>query len=326
MSALHEVERIASHRTIDVIEAPIWDCQAAAFLIHGRWPVVVSLQTTFAIWLESHPEMTANASWMREYAMPIMDLERWILQKAHAIRSISRAIMLDIEAKYGFIFDKNKIVISPLGLWSSSAQSDADSCKNDGAAEILFVGRLEARKGIDVLLAAIPKVLEHHPNTRFRIVGDNSIPIPGEEKTYKEEFFTKYSDLVADGIVVFEGKISDEELLNAYHRCDVFVSPSRYESFGLIFLEAMRESKPVIGCSVGGMPEIIIHQETGFLVPPGDQFELATAISLLASNRNLCNEMGKKGLALFNRKFTAMQMAKGSMPIYEKASCFYSRL
>jgi len=313
-TALGEVRRIGSHHRIDVVETPIWDCQGAAFLLEGRWPLVVSLQTSLRFWLEGHPELEADRRWMDGFGTPMLALERELMQKANAVRSISAAIRRDIEAAYDFRFDDDQVVVSPLGL--------ADPGRPEGAAAaegtmILFVGRLEHRKGIDVLLDAIPLVLREAPELTFRIVGDDSLPGP-KRQTYRTAFEQSEAGRAAGARVRFEGKVDDAALNRAYAECDIFLSPSRYESFGLVFLEAMRQGKPVIGCDIGGMPEIIAP-ETGLVVPPGDAEALAAAILRLARDPALRQAMGAAGRALFEAKFTDRRMAENSLPLYDLA-------
>jgi glycogen(starch) synthase len=75
--------------------------------------------------------------------------------------------------------------------------------------------------------------------------------------------------------VIFAGEVADSELEAQLERCEVFVAPSRYESFGLVFLEAMMFGKAVVGCRAGGMMEVIDEGVTGLLAEPGDSNSLA---------------------------------------------------
>ena len=79
-----------------------------------------------------------------------------------------------------------------------------------------------------------------------------------------------------------------------YENCDVFVAPSRYESFGIIYLEAMKFSKPVIACDSGGTPGVVSDGKTGILVKPGDFYTLAMAVIKLSNNPVLRKKM-KRG-------------------------------
>ena len=312
-TALGEVIRIAGHHPVDVVETPIWDCQGAAFLLEGRWPLVVSLQTSLRFWLEGHPELLEDKRWMDGFGTPMLALEKELMEKANAVRSISSAIRRDIEKAYDFRFAEEQVVVSPLGLADLGKPAEH---KNDRTT-VLFVGRLEHRKGIDVLLEAIPLVLREAPDLAFRIIGDDSIPGPGK-KTYRAAFEKSEAGRAVAGNVRFEGKVDEAALNRAYAECDIFLSPSRYESFGLVFLEAMRQGKPVIGCDIGGMPEIIAP-DTGLLVPPGDARTLAAAILKLARDPALRQAMGTAGRSRFEAAFTDRVMAGNSLPLYALA-------
>lgn len=314
-TALEEVCRIASHRKIDVIEAPIWDCEGIAFLIDGRWPLVTSLQTTLYFWLDSHPDNRKDTSWMHNFGNPMLELEKKIMLESDAIRSISRSIAKEIESAYEIKFQEESIKILPLGL---KDKYETRLQEKKEWIEILFVGRLELRKGIDVLLESIPNILKSELKICFRLIGDDAI-LDSDGYSFKEKFLRKYSKESWINQVKFEGRVDQKTLLNAYSTCDVFVAPSRFESFGLVFLEAMRASKAVIGCNAGGMPEIIVDEINGLLVSPGDSADLTTAIMRLISDKKLREKLGLAGKQIFNEKFTSNIMAAGSMDLYKMA-------
>jgi glycogen(starch) synthase len=313
--ALEETQRIASHRTIDVVEAPIWDCEGAAFLLDGRWPLVTSLHTTLHFWIESHPEKKSDREWQRDFGTPMVALERELMTRAHAVRANSRAIIAEIEKAYGLRFDMDKTRVVAHGMAPRGVPVPGEPSTQP---EVLFVGRLEPRKGIDVLMAAIPEVLQAAPQVRFRIVGDDSLPGPGG-KTYKAGFLAEYGRYDWIGNVEFTGRVGDAELDAAYARCDLFVAPSRFESFGLVFVEAMRAGKAVIGCRAGGMPEVVTDEVNGLLVEPGDAAGLARAILRLVQDPALRASMGAAGYRLFADKFSAARMAQDSDSLYRLA-------
>jgi len=331
-TALQEAKRIATHRDIDTIEAPIWDCEGCAFYFEGQWPLVVSLQTTLHFWLDTHPEQRADKAWMQRFGDPMLALEGELMQNAHGIRAISRAIAHDIESAYGFKFDPQRLLVAPLGLPDqalSEQSSPLETLPEEnrplsdlGGVEILFVGRLELRKGIDVLLEIAGDVLTSAPNAQLRIVGDDTIKGP-DGKPLKAAFLKKNASQPWINRVIFTGRVDDQTLLEAYQRCDVFVAPSRFESFGLIFVEAMRASKPVIGCSVGGMPEIIEDEVNGILVAPADAQALKDAILRLVHDPAQRASMGEAGRRIFLEKFTSQRMADVSEVLYAQAAeCF----
>jgi glycosyltransferase involved in cell wall biosynthesis len=104
--------------------------------------------------------------------------------------------------------------------------------------------------------------------------------------------------------VIFTGVVSDEELIGFYKACDVFLMPSRQEGFGIVFLEAMAFEKPVIGGNHGGTPEVIVDNETGFLVEHGDVNSLADRIIRLLLDGELCKRMGQAGRRRVEENYT----------------------
>lgn len=323
-TALAEVQRIASHRTVDVVEAPIWDCEGTAFLLHGEWPLVTSLQTTMHFWLDSHPTYRGDSAWMKSFGLPVLELERLLMSRASAVRSISAAIRDDIEAAYQITLPSDRVCVAHLGVPDDGPIKTASESMRPESAEkpsvaVLFVGRLEARKGIDVLLEAIPLVTAEIPSVRFQIVGDDSLARENGDGTYRSAFNDRYGNQAWARQVEFAGKVDDAALRSFYRGCDLFVAPSRFESFGLVFLEAMRVAKPVIGCAIGGMKEIVRDDVNGILIEPGDPTALARAILKLVRSTELRTRMGNAGRAIYAEHFTALAMARRSIGIFELA-------
>jgi glycosyltransferase involved in cell wall biosynthesis len=303
------------------VEAPIWDCEGIAFLLDRRWALTTSLQTTLQFWLASHPERRNDADWMTTFGTPMLRAERALMLGSDAVRSISSAIRSDIEQAYDIRFRPETLRVLPLGLAPATPGAETPV---DGVCTVLFVGRLEHRKGIDVLLQAIPKVLERAPDVRFRIVGDSTITEPDGDNP-SQAFERSAAGRRWRDKVVFEGRVTDEQLRSAYANCNIFVAPSRFESFGLVFLEAMREAKPVIGCAIGGMPEIIRHQQTGLLVKPADSDELAAALLELIRSPESRDRLGQAGREVFEARFTAARMAQSSVELYRLAQANFRK-
>jgi glycosyltransferase involved in cell wall biosynthesis len=288
----------------------LWDCEPLGFLLDGRFPLMVALQTTMRFWLESQPLRVADTEWMRVFGNPIIAMEEYILGNSGMMHAISHAIALDIQKSYAADIDDEKILYSHLCMddWSEGVPIPPPS----ESLRILFVGRLESRKGIDVLLKAAPEVLERFPAAVLDIVGDDTIPRP-DGTTYKAEFLGL--DLPRDikDRIIFHGRVEEDELVNFYAGCDILVAPSRYESFGLIFLEALVFGKPAIGCDAGGGPEVITNGKTGLLVKPGDVASLRMALSTLLANPDLRQEMGAAGRKDYQTRFTTPNMVKDLM-------------
>src|SRR5579871_2078162 len=156
----------------------------------------------------------------------------------------------------------------------------------DGKLNILYMGRIEPRKGLKYLLQAIPQIRAQYPNTRFIIGSD------GPKRAYYEEQVRRYG--WPD--VVFVGRVPDEQLPRYYASCDLFCAPSTgSESQGVVLLEAMASSKPVVASDIDGYRDVIQNEEDGILVAPRNSAALARAICTLLGNADLRATMGERG-------------------------------
>jgi glycosyltransferase involved in cell wall biosynthesis len=313
-----ELERILSHREIDLIEAPIWDVIGLSAILSKKYKVVTTLETTLKLSLDSRPDLTSDSDTMRDFVEPLIALEKYVLQNSDALIGISNGIVTEIEESYELELSSGKKCIIPLGMpdWSIGINSRGQLQKNNKTVSILFVGRLEKRKGIDILLSCIPELCEKFDNIKFDIVGDDSI-VMEENATYRKMFESRHSALCGSR-VFFHGKVDDDALKRHYASCDIFVAPSRFESFGLIYLEAMMFSKPVIGCDIGGIPEVVKSGETGLLALPGDKASLYASLMSLIENSEFRNSLGKNGRQRYEEFFSDVRMAKSSVDFYKK--------
>jgi len=158
---------------------------------------------------------------------------------------------------------------------------------NDGKLNILFVSRLEKRKGLNYLLQAFRRVKEEIPDCRLIVVG------PGTRLRRRYERYVARSGLKD---VVFVGLVSYDDLPRYYQTADVFCAPAiGSESFGIILLEAMAMGKPIVASNIEGYASVISHGADGLLVPPADKDKLAQALISLLNDEALRQEMGAKG-------------------------------
>jgi len=158
---------------------------------------------------------------------------------------------------------------------------------DDDKLNILFVSRLEKRKGLNYLLQAFKQVKKEVPNCRLIVVG------PGTRLRRRYERYVAKTGLKD---VVFVGLVSYDELPRYYKTADVFCAPAiGSESFGIILLEAMAMGKPIVASSIEGYASVISHGVDGLLVPPADRDQLAQALIALLNDKALRQEMGAKG-------------------------------
>jgi len=155
----------------------------------------------------------------------------------------------------------------------------------------LTVGRLEFRKGHDLLLRAFAEVRRRHPDARFVIVGD------GEARPQLE---TLAREIGVGDAVHFVGRVEEPMLVGLYRRADIFWMASRAdavgqeEGLGLVFLEAAAAATPSIGTRVGGVADAIVDEETGMLVEPDSPSALAAAACRLLADPRECLAMGTR--------------------------------
>ena len=156
----------------------------------------------------------------------------------------------------------------------------------DGKTNILFVGRLEKRKGLKYLLEAYSRLKWDLPNIRLIVVG------PGQPDR------DSFRIIGARGLndVVFLGKVPYEDLPRYYASADIFCAPATgAESFGIVLLEAMAAGKPIVASDIEGYGCIVSHGEQGLLFPAKDPEALASALALLIENPNLGQRLGANG-------------------------------
>ena len=305
---LAEAEEIADRRAVDCVYAPIWDVEGLAFLLDRRFPLVTSLQTTLHFYLNSNPALRDDKVFMADFARPMLALEHWLMTESDGIHAISDAIARDIEDAYRVVLRPPRVAVVPLGLddWTGELAEDPPTLPA-GNLRIVFVGRLEARKGIDALLAAAAAVLPRHPHVQLDIVGNDTIPGP-DGTTYRARFEAATAD--AKPRVTFHGEVGEAALRGFYRACDLFVAPSRYESFGLILVEAMMYGKPVIACRAGGMSEVVEDAETGLLAEPGEVASLERCLERLIGDAALRRRLGEAGRQRYEARFTPRRMAQ----------------
>jgi len=160
---------------------------------------------------------------------------------------------------------------------------------------LLSLSCLVPRKGFDLTLRALPRVLEAHPSTLYVIAGE------GPDRRRLEELT---ASLGLGDHVRFAGPVSAQELPLYYRLPDLFVMPSRFieeegdvEGFGIVFLEAALSGVASVGGRSGGIPDAVLHGETGLLVDPKNEIDCAAAIADLLSDNARLTRLGQQARA-----------------------------
>lgn len=224
--------------------------------------------------------------------------ERVLSHRAKRIVAISQAERFSGE-RAGIRADKLVVVANGISPKVPTQRAEW----SDPRIKLLFVGRLDRQKGVDVLLDAVSDLQNH---IALRIVGEQVVsgaPSLAAANTLAHVEFLGWQD--KQGVAA---------QLNA---CDAVVMPSRWEGFGLVAVEAMRAGKPVIASAIGGLPEIVLHDITGHLVQPDNAHALAATLATLNADR--LEHMGRAGYARFLECFTSKRTNDGLMQVYAEA-------
>jgi rhamnosyl/mannosyltransferase len=206
---------------------------------------------------------------------------------------------------------RDKVEVIPLGIETEPFLRPSplaqDIREKHRGPLLLFVGRLRYYKGLDWLIRAMPRI-----SAKLLIVGTG--PMEGAWRGLAAE-------VGAQDRVVFVGDASEEELPGYYQACEVFVLPAseRSEAYGLVQLEAMASSRPVVCTELGtGTSYINRHGETGLVVPPKDPAALVDACNRLLADEPLRQKMGGNARARVLAKFSASQMVDRVVSLYER--------
>jgi phosphatidylinositol alpha-mannosyltransferase len=161
---------------------------------------------------------------------------------------------------------------------------------DDGRPNILFVGRLDKRKGFKYLLQAFRFIKAAVPGARLLVVGQYD-----EEEVEPFVWYVQHHEI---DDVHFIGYVPGDELPRYYRTADVCCVPSTgFESFGIVLLEAMASGTPVVASNIPGYREVLTDGKEGRLVPPGDVDELASAVIALLNDPERRQQMGRAGQA-----------------------------
>lgn len=293
----------------DIVHASNWDGEAVALIRAGVYPTVLMLVSPLAQVIQTEQwQVTADLQ-------ACMAIDRWQIEHADTISVPSEGVLGSYRTLMQIVPEQlTSLRYAPLGIVPDPS---GPAQVQPGTYRLLFVGRCERRKGVHILLAVLPQLLLAHPTWECHLVGNDEIPL-ADGGTLKERFLSQHQG--ADWLtrVVFHGQISEYELRQQYRRCDLFVAPSLFESFGLIYHEAMQYGKAVVGCRTGGVPEVVTDGVEGLLVSPGNTDELYQALEQLMNDDELRARMGECGMRRIHEQVNNRTMAARLAMIYRE--------
>ena len=304
-----EIARLErSQGPFDVVEMPNWGAEGFCYAFRQRAPLVIRLSTPLA-----------QVSFLKEGRSDRLGLRLACFLEALPAR---RAACIIANSKFiaqycSELYRMSNVepIVIPQGI-PVRVSPPAASKTREELVTVLYVGRLEKRKGIDRLLHAIPEVVREAPYCRFVIAGDDIGEAP-QGKTYLD-YFEGFASPAARAATTFLGHVEECQLSQLYTDCDIFAAPSLSESFGLIYLEAMTHAKPVVAFRTGAVPEVVAHNESGILVELDNVSELANALIGLIKRLEIRQEMGKRGYERVRTRFTVERMIEETVACYRK--------
>ncbi len=306
-AAVGEIERISGWSSHDVVYGPLWDVEILGAIRRTALPTAVFLVTPLAVAAEMSG--FANDAAIRK----LMECETAVLAEADLLHAISEAVIQTLLEHYGDAQFEDRWQLAPLGLRDCAALLLPDHAEvvygPSKEIVVLFVGRFEKRKGIDVLLELLPNLLADYDNVRFIAAGEDRALAPDEELA-GEAWLRIHSNQQWRGRVELLGAVSDETLHQLYASADLVVLPSRYESFGLVMVEAMMHGKALISCEVGGISEVVRNGIDGILVEPGDAVQLDAAVRSLLDDPTRRQELGREARNRFETSFDIERFAE----------------
>jgi glycosyltransferase involved in cell wall biosynthesis len=247
------------------------------FLGLGDTPVIVSLRGSDVPGYDRHQKNLERAH------RALLPVTRWIWRRATRVvavcESLGRlALRTDPRLSYSVI---------PNGVDLARFRPSTRARSRHGRKiRCLAVARLVERKGLADLIEALAAL--ERGRFELEILGSG----PDEQRL--KDLATR---LGVRNEVTFAGSVSRSEIAGRYRDADIFTLASRDEAFGNVFAEAMASGLPIVGSTVGGIPELVEHGKNGYLVPPREPRALAAAIRLLADNPDLRAEIGRRNRA-----------------------------
>ncbi len=310
---------VIKQHDIEVVEAAYWGAEAFLYSLKRRTPLVVRIATSASDILRAK-----TYSGIKELlSLKLLSyLEDFSAKRADLIVANSRYMYTSVLERLHI--DPDRVDIVQHAIDTEKYRFVESDIRERLAIPrevplVLFVGRLEARKGVHILCQAIPPILRSAPTVRFVLVGrdTNTAPDGGSVKSYVNE---QARNNGFGGNLVFIDFLPEDELPKLYSACDLVISPSLHESFGLVVVEAMACGKPVVATSTGIVPELGLDGKGGIVVEPGDAVGLAEAtIKMLSLDEKDRKLIAEKNRELVETGFSIPAWVDKVIEVYGKA-------
>ncbi|MFI9815696.1 glycosyltransferase family 4 protein [Saccharothrix variisporea] len=294
----------------DVVHAHDWlvTHPAIALAEAAGVPLVATVHAT---------EAGRHSGWLSQTLnQQVHSVEWWLANRADALITCSSAMRTEVA--HLFEVDAEQVTVLHNGIeprrWrvrSDDVAAARAKYSSDGAPLLLFFGRLEWEKGVQDLIAALPRIRRAHRGARLVVAGE------GTHGQWLVEQARKHKVRRA---VDFVGHLSDRELAGVLSAADAVVLPSRYEPFGIVALEAAAAGTPLVASTAGGLGEVVLDGVTGLSFAPGDVEALARAVRSVLDDRPSAVRRAKAAKARLATDFDWTRIARDTAAVYERAA------
>ena len=300
----------------DLVHSHYWMSGKVALRLAERWrvPHVAMFHTLAEVKMRARVSEHEPASRIAAELAIAAAADRIVVASRHELHLLTTL----------YAADESRISVVPCGVdLERFYPMDKEQARRalelrDGDRIILFVGRIEPLKGIDILISAAAQLHEDE-NFRVLIVGGD-----GRAEAELATLRALAERLDIDHHISFVGAVPHEDLPTYYNAADVCVVPSYYESFGLVAVEAMACGVPVVASRVGGLTSTISDGETGYLIPWRCPEPFAERLELLLDNDELRRSFGRAGREAVER-YRWANVADAVAALYEELFLVYSR-
>jgi glycogen(starch) synthase len=281
------VMRLHARAPLHLVVATPWPGESLVCLLDRRLTVLTRLVTSVKF-------MTDTGLLRGEPWLSMGRLERAVISRSRHFSASTAAIVADTEST----FQIKLPAIAPVPLGTADRAREVTHGERLASPEevvVLSVGRLEPRKGADVLLASARLLVTELPHALYVFVGE------GNWDGLRMEV---ERDVQLRGRVLFLGRVDDARLWRLYAGADLVCVPSLYESFGQVLIEAMMFGKPIVASAAGGMPSVVEEGGNALLASPGDCDQLASCLRELISSPELRRSFGRRSRELYEERYT----------------------
>ena len=309
----------------DLFHGHYWDGGWMAWQAHLKFkkPLVQNFHSLGIIRQETKKRYQKNGNEL-EYFSKRLNVEKEIIKETDVIISLSETEKKNLINLYDCPEKKVRVIPGGVNIknWPLIEKQKTRERLGIKPEEfvLLFVGRLEWRKGIGTLISAGRLLRDAIPSLKILIVGGKIFGRNKNTADFKEykRLEKKAEKEKVNDIVVFIGNINHRQLPVYYRAADVLVVPSYYEPFGLVALEGMVNKIPVVASNVGGLASIIKNNETGLLFEPRNALSLKEKILLIQKSKDLTNKMVENAYSNIKENYSWTKIVKEISNIYNE--------